>query len=104
MLATRQRIGGRAGSVLAHWSWTEAGLIALVSFGLYAFGMSLNDIIDRRRDRTLAAHRPLPSGRISVTTAHIICTCLGLLAVLAGAAYARVSEQGWLSFVILCGT
>ncbi len=104
MLWNRQKIGGARGTVLQSWSWTEAGLIALVSFGLYAFGMSLNDIIDRRRDRTLAAHRPLPSGRISVTTAHILCTLCGLLAVLAGGTYARISDQGWLSFVILCGT
>jgi 4-hydroxybenzoate polyprenyltransferase len=105
MLGTRQRIGDHASTVLNHWSWTEAGLVALVSFGLYAFGMSLNDIIDRRRDRTLAAHRPLPSGRISVTTAHILCTALALLALVAGALFCKVSEeQSWLSFVILCGT
>jgi len=105
MLANRQKMGEDAGgTVLRYWSWTEAGLIALVSFGLYAYGMSLNDIIDRRRDRTLAAHRPLPSGRISVTAAHILCTGFGLLAVVAGGLYSRVSDQGWLSFVILCGT
>ena len=104
LLTYRHKLGHERGTVLGHWSWTEAGLIALVSFGLYAYGMSLNDIIDRRRDRTLAAHRPLPSGRISVTTAHILCTLFGLLAVVAGATYSRVSDQGWLSFVILCGT
>src|SRR6187549_1986981 len=38
--------------------------IAAVSIGLYGFGMSLNDIIDRRRDRQIAAFRPLPSGRV----------------------------------------
>src|SRR5262249_16131682 len=46
--------------------------VVLISIGLYGFGMSLNDIIDRRRDRQLAAHRPLPSGRIGVLTAHAI--------------------------------
>src|SRR6476620_6894718 len=55
MLANRQKMGeDGGGTVLRYWSWTEAGLIALVSFGLYAYGMSLNDINDRRRDRTLA--------------------------------------------------
>jgi 4-hydroxybenzoate polyprenyltransferase len=57
---------------------------ALVSVGLYGFGMTLNDIIDRRRDEQLAAHRPLPSGRIGVGTAHLICAAFGLLALLSG--------------------
>ena len=46
--------------------------VAAMSIGLYGFGMSLNDIIDRRRDRQMAAHRPLPSGRVGILTAHII--------------------------------
>ena len=57
---------------------------ALVSVGLYGFGMTLNDIIDRRRDEQLAAHRPLPSGRIGVGTAHLICALFGLVALLSG--------------------
>lgn len=64
-------------------------VIAMISVGLYGFGMSLNDIIDRRRDRQLAAHRPLPSGRIGVVTAHVICVLLGLMALVGGALYAR---------------
>src|SRR5881396_1247258 len=35
-----------------------------ISVGLYGFGMSLNDIIDRRRDSQISPHRPLPSGRV----------------------------------------
>src|SRR5687767_10887020 len=64
------------------------GLVALISAGLYGFGMSLNDIIDRRRDQQLAAHRPLPSGRIGLATAHTICLTLALMALLAGMVYA----------------
>jgi hypothetical protein len=75
-------------------------LVALISIGLYGFGMSLNDIIDRRRDRQLAAHRPLPSGRIDITTAHAICAALGLLALAAGAGYWRWTGQ-WMSFVLV---
>jgi hypothetical protein len=56
----------------------------IVSIGLYGFGMSLNDIIDRRRDRQIAAHRPLPSGRIGLVAAHVICVLLGLAALVAG--------------------
>ena len=47
-------------------------VVALISIGLYGFGMSLNDLIDRRRDRQLAPHRPLPSGRIGVVTAPVV--------------------------------
>src|SRR5438067_1721994 len=78
----------------------------IVSFstGLYGFGMSLNDIIDRRRDRLLAAHRPLPSGRIGVNAAHLICSMLILLALLAGAAYSQLSGQGWISMLLVIWT
>ncbi len=77
--------------------------IAAMSIGLYGFGMSLNDIIDRRRDRQLAAHRPLPSGRLGVVTAHVICTLLILGAVAAGAYYARLTHDWW-SLVLVIAT
>ena len=80
-------------------------LIVLMSFGLYGFGMSLNDIIDRRRDAQIAAGRPLPSGRIGVITAHAICFLLAGCAVAAGAAYAQISSvHGLLSFLLVVGT
>jgi hypothetical protein len=66
--------------------------IVVMSIGLYGFGMSLNDIIDRRRDQQLAPLRPLPSGRIGVMTAHTICTLLLLMAFLAGWYYALGQE------------
>lgn len=79
--------------------------MALVSSGLYGFGMSLNDIIDRRRDQQIAAHRPLPSGRIGIGAAHVICAALAGLALLAGAYYAlRVSSAGWMTFLLVIWT
>lgn len=72
--------------------------IAAVSIGLYGFGMSLNDIIDLRRDRQIAPHRPLPSGRVGLITAHIICGMLMLLALAGGAFYWTISND-WRSFV-----
>ena len=74
--------------------------ITAVSVGLYGFGMSLNDIIDRRRDRQIAAHRPLPSGRVGVTTAHTICAILGLGAVGGGVIYSSLSGH-WMSLVLV---
>src|SRR5205823_7679065 len=75
LLSLRRDLGPDV-SVLRSMDWQRPLLLALISIGLYGYGMSLNDIIDRRRDRQLAAHRPLPSGRIALSTAHIICGLL----------------------------
>jgi hypothetical protein len=105
LLLAQLRTPAGSTDVLHHVSWREAGLVALISTGLYGFGMSLNDIIDRRRDRLLAAHRPLPSGRIGVTTAHVICSMLILLALAAGAAYAYIApDYGWMSMLLVVWT
>jgi 4-hydroxybenzoate polyprenyltransferase len=45
-------------------------LLALSSAGLYFFGMALNDIADRERDKQLAPGRVLPSGRLTLGAAH----------------------------------
>lgn len=88
--------------------WRIAGVV-IVSIGLYGFGMALNDIIDRRRDRTMAAHRPLPSGRIGLTTAYAICLLLGLLTLIGGIvliATAPADDQaaGWASMLLIFWT
>ena len=75
--------------------------LTLVSVGLYGFGMSLNDIIDRRRDSHMAAHRPLPSGRIGVVTAHLVCAILGLLALVAGFVFGQITPGGGMSFAVV---
>ncbi|HEY0009752.1 MAG TPA: UbiA family prenyltransferase, partial [Tepidisphaeraceae bacterium] len=76
----------------------------LVSIGLYAFGMALNDVIDRRRDSQVAAHRPLPSGRLTVPAAHFVCALLALIA-LAGGAWMAIEHPGqWISLGVLLGT
>jgi hypothetical protein len=78
---------------------------AVMSVGLYGFGMSLNDIIDRRRDSTIAAHRPLPSGRIGVVTAHVICILLALAALLAGGYFVYVgAPNAWATVVLIVAT
>lgn len=84
--------------------------MTVVSIGLYTFGMALNDLIDRRRDSQIASHRPLPSGRISVHAAHLVCTLLGLLAI--GGAIALVllrpepaiGSRDWLSLALVFWT
>lgn len=57
----------------------------MLSVGLYGFGMSLNDVVDHRRDALLAADRPLPSGRLPIRAARWICVLLLALAGIGGA-------------------
>jgi hypothetical protein len=68
--------------------------IAAISIGLYGFGMSLNDIADRRRDQQIAAHRPLPSGRIGVFTAHALMILL-VFGALGAAAFYSIIVHDW---------
>ena len=82
----------------------HAAAVAVMSLGLYGFGMSLNDINDRRRDSQMASHRPIPSGRIGVVAAHIVCAIFGMAALIAGLYVTRFTEAGALSFVLLIWT
>jgi hypothetical protein len=79
MLAKRQ-LPPDSANVLLLIDPRRAIALSMISIGLYGFGMSLNDIIDRRRDTQLARHRPLPSGRIGVVAAHVICCLLAAMA------------------------
>ncbi|HUO10994.1 MAG TPA: UbiA family prenyltransferase [Phycisphaerae bacterium] len=57
----------------------------IVSFGLYGFGMALNDLLDARRDRIFAPRRPIPSGRIEPRSAIVISLSLLIAALIAAA-------------------
>src|ERR1700753_4233123 len=85
-LQSRQQ-AGPSGDLAPHVTPLRIALIVIISMCLYAFGMSLNDIVDRRRDQTLAATRPIPSGRIGLWTAHLICFLLAAISLCAGAMY-----------------
>jgi hypothetical protein len=85
-------------------SWRRVLLVIAISTGLYSFGMSLNDIIDRRRDRELAAHRPLPSGRIGVAAAHLACALFGILALFAAALYTRFYSASPMPLILVVFT
>ncbi|MFT3786801.1 MAG: UbiA family prenyltransferase [Tepidisphaeraceae bacterium] len=77
--------------------------MGLCSVGLYAFGMSLNDIIDRRRDAQLAADRPIPSGRIGLAAAHVVCGLLLAISVLGGAMVAREADRPTFTLLLVAG-
>jgi len=86
------------------WTWAYASAMTVASVGLYTFGMALNDLIDRRRDSQIAPNRPLPSGRISVRTAHGLCVALGAISVAAGTWMAVLQPGQWVSVLVLIGT
>jgi hypothetical protein len=94
LLLAQQRANESGDFYTNHLSPLRTGSVVLMSIGLYGFGMSLNDIIDRRRDQQVAAHRPLPSGRIGLVTAHTISTLLFLLACLGAGYYAHTASDG----------
>ncbi len=58
-------------------------LLAVASSGLYFFGMAMNDIADRDRDREIAPNRVLPSGRISLRGAIVASNVTALVSALA---------------------
>lgn len=83
---------------------TYVTAMTVASAALYTFGMSLNDLIDRRRDSQLAPGRPLPSGRMSVRAAQIVCAGLAFLALAAGACISLVGPAHALSIALLLAT
>lgn len=50
-------------------AWIPLAGAALTALGLYAFGATLNDVVDAKRDRTLRPSRPLASERLSIELA-----------------------------------
>jgi hypothetical protein len=67
--------------------------MTLASIGLYGFGMSLNDVIDRRRDATIASDRPLPSGRLPLAAGRAICLLLLALGLAGGVMLANGADE-----------
>jgi hypothetical protein len=57
----------------SEFSWWGICPVLLVSFCLYLFGMSLNDLVDLEKDRGLRSGRPLPSGRLGEGEAKTAC-------------------------------
>lgn len=79
----------------------EITAVVMIAVGLYGFGMALNDIIDRRRDRQIARGRPLPSGRISVGLAYLVAFLLLGLAIGGGLLFASRVPHGIVSVVFV---
>ena len=59
---------------------------AVVAVGLFAYGASLNDVLDVRHDATFSPERPIPAGRIRVGQAVVVTIGSLIVAILAAAA------------------
>lgn len=74
--------------------WQLLATTAGVAAGLYVFGMSLNDVMDARHDRTFAPGRPIPAGRLHVRTAISVAFIALILAI------AAAVPLGWRSIIV----
>jgi 4-hydroxybenzoate polyprenyltransferase len=101
MTAAKQASADGTQSLWAELTFRQCLSLMMISVGLYGFGMSLNDIIDRRRDQHISPSRPIPSGRIGVRTAHVVCALLIMMALFGGETYAHVVPGSSLSLVLV---
>lgn len=80
--------------------WAVLLCTAVAAAGLYTFGMSLNDVMDARRDRTFAPDRPIPAGLISMAAAVGLAVGALLLAIAASVPLGPASTL----MCVLCAT
>lgn len=66
---------------------------ATVAIGLFAYGASLNDVLDVRHDATFSPDRPIPAGRIRLGQA-IVLTVGALIVAMLGAIQMGVGAAG----------
>jgi 4-hydroxybenzoate polyprenyltransferase len=58
---------------------------AIIAVGLFAYGASLNDVLDVRHDSTFSPSRPIPAGRIGHAQAMVVTVGSLIIAVLGAA-------------------
>lgn len=68
-----------------------AALLAslVVALGLFAFGASLNDLLDARHDTAFSPDRPIPAGRIKVGQAVVVTVAALLAAMVSATAFSQ---------------
>ena len=66
------------------WAALTAG--AVIAVGLFAYGASLNDVLDVRHDAAFSPDRPIPAGRIKLGQAVVVTIGALIVAVLASTA------------------
>jgi 4-hydroxybenzoate polyprenyltransferase len=95
ILLTRAAAGGGGGGEGAEVVRMALGAAlaagAIVAVGLFAYGASLNDVLDVRHDSAFRPDRPIPAGRIKPAQAAVVAVAALLVSVPASAAMGRVS-------------
>jgi 4-hydroxybenzoate polyprenyltransferase len=74
-------------------------ILTIISACLYLAGMVLNDVFDAEIDATERPQRPIPSGRISHTSAAILGWCLIAFALVIAVHFSQHSEQ-WRTTIV----
>ncbi len=64
---------------------------AVVAIGLFAYGASLNDVLDVRHDTAFSPDRPIPAGRIRLGQAIVVTIGALIISVVASAAMGRMA-------------
>ncbi|MHC4219599.1 MAG: UbiA family prenyltransferase [Planctomycetota bacterium] len=64
---------------------------AVVATGLFAYGASLNDVLDVRHDSAFSPDRPIPAGRIKVGQAIVVTVASLIITVVAAAPMGRLA-------------
>lgn len=87
ILLLRAGIGGDVvgppGAMIAEMSLPAALTAgAIIAVGLFAYGASLNDVLDVRHDATFSPDRPIPAGRIGHAEAMIVTVAALIVAIL----------------------
>lgn len=80
---------GAAGDIPAATLPLAAALAlgAVIAVGLFAYGASLNDVLDARHDSAFSPQRPIPAGRIRPGQAIVIAVGSLLVAIIAAQAF-----------------
>lgn len=90
-----------AGYLFAAGNWESplrVSLLCLMSLAFYTAGLIWNDVWDVEQDRRERPERPIPSGRIALTTARRAAACLSLVGLggaIAVAAALRAQGDTW---------
>ena len=64
---------------------------AVVAIGLFAYGASLNDVLDVRHDTAFSPDRPIPAGRIRLGQAIVVTIGALIISVVASAAMGQMA-------------
>ncbi|RME04789.1 MAG: hypothetical protein D6805_01880 [Planctomycetota bacterium] len=106
---TRLRLAPTAisNSTFGYWlsqenSFAHAITIAIISLCLYSAGMTLNDIVDKNKDKLSNPQRPLPKGEIKYHEAIFLTLALFTLSATLAGLYLNAQRLLWYGITVTC--